>query len=139
MGDYAFLSPRRREIVDGATPTEMDISEGTYRNHRADVKRKAQQALSELIAVAESDTIDSADVFEPNDVARLIAAILSPPGEHITPRWNFDGTDAEYREKYEFQTSMCWRLDHLIDGYSDTLLRAEKPGGSADYPGLIEE
>jgi len=139
MADHAFLSPRRSEIVAGETSTEMGITDGTYRNHRAETKRQARQALSELIEVAESDTIDNIDVFEPSEVARLIAAIFSPPSKTITPRWNFDGTDAEYREKYGFETALCWRLEHLIDGYSDTLLRELKPGESPASVNLIED
>jgi hypothetical protein len=74
--DNAFLTERRREVLEGLTAEEMGIHEGTRREHRAALKRQAKAALSELIEVAESDEIDQTDVFDPDEIFRLLATLL---------------------------------------------------------------
>lgn len=137
MSDRVFLTETRRDVLAG----DADLAESTIRSHKSRIRSRARTALAELIEVAESEEIENADVFEPQQLARLVAEIVSPQGD-ITPRWNFDGTDAEYSEQYQHPMAVVWRLDHLIDGYADTLLRTEPPRGppvGRDDVDLIED
>jgi hypothetical protein len=127
MVDQVFLTDARRDVLRG----ESDRTGNSLSVEKSRIRERARLALSELIEVAESEEIDNADVFDPRDVSRLIAALLSGD-EQVTPRWNFDGTDAEYRDRYEYPVGLCWRLDHLVRGYSDTLLRTEPPAGEVE-------
>lgn len=78
MADYSFLSPRREEIASDATAEEMGISDGTYRNHRAETINQSQQALSELVQVAQSTAIDNRKALPPEQVGELIEALFVP-------------------------------------------------------------
>lgn len=82
MPDYAFLTPRKREIVDGADADELEIDEATWYNHRAGAKNQARQALEELTMIAESQHIDHTDVFDPDDVFRFLRALLTADATH---------------------------------------------------------
>lgn len=123
-----FLTPDRQAVLNGT----YHGSDSTKRTHQSRIRSRAKRAIQELTAVAASSEINNADVFEPDDLARLIATIISPPNQEITPRWNYDGDPASYREKYEYPISVTWRLDHTIDGYADTLLRTDPPGESIE-------
>jgi hypothetical protein len=118
----AFLTDERRAVLSG----EYDGEPNTERTHKSRIRSRARTALHELIEVAESDAIDNADIFEPNDLARLIHALMTP-ADGLTPRWNFDGDPAEYRDRYAYQFALHARLNHALDGYGDMLHREYAP------------
>lgn len=118
-----FLTPERQSVLEGTYEGRAN----TERTHKSRIRSRARRAIEELIAVAASPEIENSDVFEPDELAQLVATIISPPSKEITPRRNFDGDPAEYREKYEYPIAVTWRLDHIIDGYTDTLLRTHLP------------
>lgn len=80
MEEYAFLSERRRSIVEGETAEDMGIADATYRQHRAAVKRQARLALQELLKVASSPVIDNSDIFEPELVRTLVQTLIRGSG-----------------------------------------------------------
>ena len=96
-------------------------------------------ALGELIEVAASPEIDNTEIFEPNDLARLIDALMVPKSKTITPRWNFDGDPAEYRDTYRYQLALHGRLDHALDGYSEMLHRDYAPDETPTFGDVMDE
>jgi hypothetical protein len=84
MSDDAFLTDRRREILDGATADDMDIASATHRQHRAAIKRQSRAALNELTQVAQSVEISNHDVFNPETIGTLLFYILRDP-VHVEP------------------------------------------------------
>ena len=69
-----FLTPERRSVLNG----EYDGAENVERTHKSRIRARSRTALEELIEVAESNEIDTREVFDPDDVFRLLRAILSP-------------------------------------------------------------
>lgn len=121
--DNIFLTENRRDVLNG----ESDWSVQSVRNERSRIKNLARLALAELIEVAESPEIDNADVFEPDDVARLVDSLMAPEGTAITPRWTYDGSSDEFRDEYAYQLALWGRLDHTMRGYGETLHSTENP------------
>lgn len=130
-----FLTDERRAVLEG----NYEGEDNTRRAHKSNIRARSKTAISELIEVAESPHIDNSTIFDERQIAQLIGTIISPPHKTITPRWNFNGTDSEYREVYNDEIGLVWRLDHLLNGYTDTLLRTNHPGDPADYEEMIED
>lgn len=107
MEEYAFLSERRRSIIEGESADEMGIADATYRQHRAAVKRQARLALEELLNVAASPVIDNSDVFEPEQIRALTQTLIRGSGGLADPHESIPATawatepDSDYaREVY---------------------------------------
>lgn len=128
-----FLTEARRAVLDGTTDREGN----SLAVEKSRIRERARLAVEELIAVAASPEIENSDVFEPNDLARLIDALMVPKGEGLTPRWNFDGDPAEFRDEYQYQIGLQSRLDHALDGYQEMLHRDYPPGETRQ--GLIDD
>ena len=73
MGDTpAFLTDKRRDVLFG----RYDGTEGTKRSHKSKIKARTKTALNEIIAVADSGTIDNdEDVFDPDQIYALLVAL----------------------------------------------------------------
>lgn len=123
MTDRVFLTEKREQLLNG----EYEGSPENLRAAKYRLRKSCRTALRELIAVAESEEIESADVFEPNDLARLIDYLMVPSGG-LTPRWNYDGDPEEFREEYLYQIQLHSRLNHALDGYGKMLHRDYPPG-----------
>lgn len=131
MGDktQVFLTDERTAVLNGT----YQGAANTERTHKSRIRDRARTALKELIQVAHSPAIDNAEVFDPNDLARLIDALMAPEGTTITPRWNFDGDPADFRDQYQYQLALHGRLSHALDGYGDMLHRDHRPGESPTF------
>lgn len=129
MTRNAILSDRRREFLNG----DYDLNKPRDRQLKYQIKKDTEAVLKELIEIASSPHIDNSKVFEPNDLARLLDALMAPEGVTLTPRWNFDGDPGEYRETYRYQLALHGRLDHALDGYGDMLHRDYPPGETRTF------
>jgi len=139
MVEDVFLTDSRREVLDG----DSNLNDQSLANEKYRIRKRARLALEELIEVAESDEISNESVIDSDGLVRLVAATLSGDGR-ITSRWNFDGSDAEYRDRYDFQMDACWKIQHTVDGYADTLLEERPPKNREmetveEDPDLIED
>jgi len=120
-----FLTDERRDVLNG----EYQGADSTERVHRANIRKRAKKAIQELIEVAQSPEIENtSEVFEPDEIARLIDSLMVPQDATLTPRWNFDGDPEEYRDTYRYQLALHARLSHTLDGYDDMLHRNHPPG-----------
>lgn len=119
----AFLTDERRAVLNA----EYDGAANTERTHKSRIRVRSRQAIEELIEVAQSPEIDNRDVFDPDDLARLIDALMAPRETTITPRWNYEGTPDEFRDEYDHQLALWGRLDHTLRGYGETLHSTESP------------
>jgi len=117
MADRAFLTDKRRDVLNG----EYEGADAALRNQKSRLRRTSSTALEELIEVAQSPEIDNGEVFDPDDIARLIDALMAPREATITPRWNYGGTPDEFRDEYDYQLALWGRLDHTLRGYGDIL------------------
>jgi len=135
MADRVLLTEKREQVLSG----EYDGSDTALRNQKSRLRDSARTALAELVQVAASPEIDNADVFEPNEVARLLDALMVPNGTTITPRWNFDGNPDEYRDTYRYQLALHGRLDHALDGYGEMLHRDFAPGETPTFGDVLDE
>lgn len=107
MEEHAFLSERRRSIVEGETAEDMGIADATYRQHRAAVKRQARLALEELLKIAASPVIDNSEIFEPDQIRALTQTLIRGSGGLGDPHESIPATawatepDTDYaREVY---------------------------------------
>ena len=75
-----FLTESRREVLAG----EWDGEPSTERSKKSQIRTRARAAVGELIEVAQSPEIENSDVFEPEEVGRLLAAILNDPSQMPT-------------------------------------------------------
>ena len=124
MVEKVFLTEQRRDVLEG----EYEGSDKTLRSHKSKIRARANRALKELREVAESPHIDNEDVFESGDLAGLIHGLMAPRGTSITPRWNYDGDDAEFLEEYTFQIRVHRRLTTELEGYDKFLNNLTPPG-----------
>jgi hypothetical protein len=77
--DRVFLTPERQAVLEG----DYDGAENTERTHRSRIRSRSRTALDELVQVAESPAIDTTEVFDPDDVFRLLRAIMSPDPMYV--------------------------------------------------------
>jgi len=117
-----FLTENRRDVLN----SESDWSTQAVRNERSRIKNLARLALTELIEVAESPEIDNADVFDPDEMARLVDALMTG-GTPITSRWKYDGTADEFRDEYAYRLALWGQIDYTLREYRDTLHSTENP------------
>lgn len=68
-----FLTENRRDVLEGTS----DWEQASIQNEKSRIKNRAGNALEELIEVAESPHIDHTDALHPDDVFRLLRALLS--------------------------------------------------------------
>jgi hypothetical protein len=122
MVDKVFLTDKRRDVLAG----ESDLEGNSLAVSKSRIRKRARLALAELIEVAESDQIDSSDIFDPEDMAQLIHAAMAPAGG-LTPRWNYDGTEQQYLEEYGYQRALSDRISHAVDGYQKMLTYDQHP------------
>jgi inactivated superfamily I helicase len=117
-----FLTDTRRDVLAG----EYGGSAKAERQQRYRVKTGAVEALKELIEVAESDEIDNADVFEPDVLAELLAALFDDPDEYPA-RWEAEN-ETEYLDTYDWETSVLNILDSTHRWYGHRLTHRGDPG-----------
>jgi hypothetical protein len=85
-----FLTEKRRDVLNG----EFDGSDSSERTHKSLIRTRAKTALNELIAVADSGTIDNADVFDADQIYTLLAVLTTGRDTFGTS----DPDDPHYRE-----------------------------------------
>lgn len=89
MVERVFLTDERRKVLAG----DYEGPDATKRSHKSRIRSRARLALEELTEVAESPVIDSRDVFDPEDVRKLLQAIMLPDRRHIERGGLFQGRD----------------------------------------------
>jgi hypothetical protein len=100
--DKTFLTENRRDVLTD----DCDWSTQAVRNERSRIKNLARIALAELIEVAESQEIDTRDVFDPDDVFNLLQAILLPDG-YVGPYYpSSDAPDEWLAYHYRIQIQL---------------------------------
>jgi hypothetical protein len=115
--DRGILTDKRRDVLKG----EYNGSDVALRNQKSRIRKSAKAAIADLQLIARSDEIESAGTFEPNEMARLVNALMVPSADGLKPRRNFEGTDEEYRAEYLYQLHLHSRLKHELDGFDDLL------------------
>jgi hypothetical protein len=106
-----ILTEKRREVLDNYDPDN-----DAERNRVYQTKKRAQTVIAELIDIAEGDSIENEDVFEPEEIRLLIQAILGDPFEIEPPRWESDHAGEHYRE-FAYEHAMTSSIETAIDDY----------------------
>lgn len=78
--DNVFLTDNRRLYLDG----EYEGSESASYTIKSRLKRRSEITLHELIEVANSPEIDNSDVFDPDDVAMFLWALMTDSAQQDT-------------------------------------------------------
>jgi hypothetical protein len=79
MSDRVLLTEQRENVLNG----EYDGSDAALRNQKSRLRTSSQTALQELTQVAESHELDHTEIFDPDDVFRLLRALLLPKSMHF--------------------------------------------------------
>ena len=103
----AWLTPKRRKYLSGQTE---DFSDSALHAHKYRIRDRARRAFNELIEVYESDMIDNSEVFKPDDMRRLINALMSDFDG--VPRNEFDDP-LNHHEEYAYYHALLSELEHL--------------------------
>lgn len=115
MVEKVLLTDSRREYLNG----EFDGTDTAARKHRSRITNRTEIALEELVEIAESPEIDNTDVFDPDDVFRLLRALLTPdrdrlvddaPGGLTTNREMGDQDFNEYADRLYVQLDKFLRF-----------------------------
>jgi len=118
MAENAFLTERRREYLDG----DYDLSRSKDRHLKHSLKQSTGLALNELIEVAESHHIDNTEVFDPDEVFRLLRALLSPRQEDLEPDEfvHFVGPEKYGSDFVAYADALYVQIDKVMKPYRDS-------------------
>lgn len=105
MPDKIFLTDERRKVLEGDADHLTEESERVIKSR---IRVRARMALEELTEVAQSPVIKTESVFEPDDVRRLVIALLTPdepdvPGVELSDDWE------EYQDRLDSNISRALR------------------------------
>jgi hypothetical protein len=137
MVERLFLTEPRQKLLDG----ELDWNESSVETEKSRIRTRASLALDGLIEVAKSDQIENSTVFEPEDIDRLLRAILGPD-ENITPFHSIIDETKEvrdrYNERYEYERAVTSRV-HRVGNIYDHRLNSIRAPPSGDVGGLLDD
>ncbi|MBX0306065.1 hypothetical protein [Haloarcula salinisoli] len=124
MAENAFLTDRRRDYLAG----EYDGSDSAERHLKYSLRESSELALSELVEVAESPLIDNTEVFDPDEVFRLLRALLSPRQEDLEPDEFVTIVEPEkYGDEFvAYADALYVQMDKVMKPYRDS--RFPDPG-----------
>lgn len=118
MGNRVLLTEKREKVLTG----EYDGSDAALRNQKSRLRESSKTVLDELIQVAESPEIDNRDVFDPDDVFRLLRAIMTPRQEDLEPDEfvNVVTVDKQNAEFRAYTDRLYIQMDKLMHPYRDS-------------------
>lgn len=116
MKEKGFLTETDLKVLSGNY--EGDDNAEYVAKHR--VKKKSENAIRDLILVAESPHVEIESDIWYQRVTSLIHSLMMRQDE-ITPPKHFDGDLEEHYEKYHLQHALHDRLKRIVDMYDDTL------------------
>ena len=101
MVENAFLTEKRREVLNG----ESDLEGQSLANQKYRIRKRAKMALDELGEVARSMEIENRNVWDAEDVAKLVFWITHDSGnvENATKpdeEWDAAKTYTEEHRRY---------------------------------------
>jgi hypothetical protein len=111
MVEKTFLTDSRRDVLEGNAD---DLTEQSLRNAKSRIRVRSRLALDELIEVAESHEIENAEVFDPDDVFRLLSALVAPD-EYSHPVEGPPEDYQAYRNRLHVQMDKLLRERHQND------------------------
>lgn len=118
MEQNPFLTERRREYLGG----DYDLDNSSDRHMKRKIETGAETALTELVEVAQSPHIDNTEVFDPDDVFRLLRALLAPRQEDLEPDEFVTVVSPEkYGDEFvAYADSLYVQMDKVMKPYRDS-------------------
>lgn len=112
MSDRVLFTDRREELLEEG----YDTSDQSDRNAMSRFRKSNRTALNELIEVAESPYIDNKEIFAPDDVFRLLRALLTPKQRDIEgDEYTFHITEDNYTNEFQgFSDRLEKQMSKLI-------------------------
>jgi hypothetical protein len=113
MTERVILTEQRERLLSG----KYEGSDTAERAQRHRLKNSTKVAIDELIQIAESPVLDNSDVFDPDDVFRLLRALYTPSQDHLEEESGLiDHGDAtpEYRA---YTDRLYVQIDKVIRDY----------------------
>jgi len=108
MGDdLQFLTEKRLKVLTG----DYEGADNVRRTHLSNIREQSRLALSDLIRVAESPHVDTTEVIDPEALADLVRAVMTPDaGAGHTEGGGVVGATTDGREDYAAELSDGFRL-----------------------------
>lgn len=78
--DSLFLTETRHDVLAG----DYNGADNVRRTHESRIRSKSRLAISELTEVARSQAIDTTEVIDPEELAQLVAAVMTPDFSHTS-------------------------------------------------------
>lgn len=118
MPDRVLLNDKRESVLNA----EYSGSDAALRNQKSRLRSSSRTALNELIEVAESPEIDNTEVFDPDDVFRLLRALLAPRQEDLEPdEFVTIVTPEKYGDDFvAYADSLYVQIDKVMKPYRDS-------------------
>lgn len=98
MVQKVFITDRRRALLND----ELDETKASIDVEKTRIRKRARMALAELIEVAESDAIDNDDVFDSDELGRLVMALF----RDIEPATTYEGSIDTYYQNHPYEMSL---------------------------------
>jgi len=121
--DNVFLTDDRQDVLNG----DWEGLGSTRRSHLSNIRHRTRLALRELREVANSEEIDNAKVFDPDDLRALLEALLMDrvegPFEHepADPDHARDAQDIPVFVPLEYEPADSDHARDVQDILEDTL------------------
>lgn len=107
-----LLTEKREELLEG----NYDSGDNADRMAKSRLHSSTNTAIQELVKIAESPYISNSEVFDPDDIFRLLRALLIPSNNEITDEASaLIGADAEVTDEYRaFNDRLRMQMAKLI-------------------------
>jgi hypothetical protein len=121
VSDRGFLTEKNRDVLFG----RYDGSENARRNHKTRIKSKTAGSLNDLIAVADTGTIENEeDVFDPDQVYALLVALT-------IDRDTFGSDDPNDPHQKEIDPEFRRKILEAVEAFRRTYYEGYGPGEPA--------
>jgi len=129
MAERGFLTDTQKEILAGKYEgTDDGEASARYR-----LRRRTEQAMKELVDVAESDEIEVDDDIWYRYIPTLVDAVIRP-GTDFVSFPEFEGSEVEHRRRYPLQYALLDRLEENLEIYRENFSTRKSPGGLRGGP-----
>jgi hypothetical protein len=124
--DLQFLTEKRLKVLTG----DYEGADNVRRTHLSNIREQSRLALSDLIRVAESPHVDTTEVIDPEALAALVRAVMTPDAGagHTEGGGGVVGPTTDETEDYAaglsdefrlYRDDVFFALSEVVDGYPD--------------------
>jgi hypothetical protein len=120
VSERGFLTDKNRDVLFG----RYEGTENARRNHKTRIKSKTAGSLNDLIAVADTGTIENEEVFDPDQVYALLVALT-------IDRDTFESEDLDDPHQKEINPEFRRKILEAVESFRETYYDGYGPGKPA--------